>query len=387
MRIAVVCDVFPELSETFVVNEIRALERLGHEVRVVALEPARTANPDAPRALLLSRLRRPTKLRGLVRFVARHPARALADLAYRRRFAPAEQLRRLAALAPAAVGLRRWGAEHVHCHFASGAAAEGLRLGRLLGVPVSITAHAYDIFQSPRNLDRKLRDAAFVTTGCEYNARHLRTVSGDAEVHVVVMGVDASEFTRSTAHTQEGHVVAIGRLVEKKGFAHLIDAAARVPSLERLTIAGAGPLESELRTRARKLGLGDRVEFPGALEPGEVKRLLESAAVFALPCVVAADGDRDSMPVSVKEAMAMELPVVVTDEVGLPELVDGGVGRLVPPADSAALAVALEELLGLPPMARAALGGAARQRVLERADVDRETARLAELIAGTRSER
>jgi colanic acid/amylovoran biosynthesis glycosyltransferase len=91
------------------------------------------------------------------------------------------------------------------------------------------------------------------------------------------------------------------------------------------------------------------------------------------------------MPVVVKEAMAMELMVVATDEVGLPECVCEPWGRLVPPGDPAALRAALEEVLELAPAERAAAGAAGRAWVLEHADVHRETARLAELIAGVAS--
>jgi glycosyltransferase involved in cell wall biosynthesis len=104
--------------------------------------------------------------------------------------------------------------------------------------------------------------------------------------------------------------------------------------------------------------------------------------VFVMPCVVAADGDRDSMPVVVKEAMAMEIPVIVTDEVGLPELVTPACARVVEPGDAEALAVALREMLALPRDERVAMGVAARARVLEVADVRAETARLSGLVMG-----
>jgi glycosyltransferase involved in cell wall biosynthesis len=144
----------------------------------------------------------------------------------------------------------------------------------------------------------------------------------------------------------------------------------------RFTIVGAGPLEGELRALA-----GERVEFAGARQPDEVRELLESAHLLAMPCVVAGDGDRDSMPVVVKEALAMEVPVVATGEVGLPELVRPEWGRLVPPRDSRALAGAIAELLALPDGERAAMGRAGRAHVLEAASVARETEKLAGLIA------
>jgi glycosyltransferase involved in cell wall biosynthesis len=178
-------------------------------------------------------------------------------------------------------------------------------------------------------------------------------------------------------------VVAVGRLVEKKGFVHLVDAVAllrqRAP-LDRVTIAGEGPLRGALEARVRELGLDGVVQLPGALVPAEVRELLERADLMAMPSVVARDGDRDSMPVVVKEALAMELPVVASDEVGLPELVRPAFGRLVPPGDPAALAAAIEELLALPAEERTAMGRAGRAHVLEHCDVDRETAKLDRLM-------
>ena len=127
------------------------------------------------------------------------------------------------------------------------------------------------------------------------------------------------------------------------------------------------------------------VELAGALTPAQVRALLESADVLAMPCVVAADGDRDSMPVVVKEALAMAIPVVATDEVGLSEVVRHEWGRLAAPRDPASLADALRELLALPAEQRARMGLAGRAFVSERCDVTTETAKLLELIDGARA--
>src|SRR5215218_4801668 len=279
MRIAVLADAFPVISETFVVNELEALRRLGHEVVVVAGRPeAGVGVAD----LYLSEA--PMRL---------PPVRGVLDVVQRREWRPAEQPRPLRRLAAAARLLSARGVEHIHVHFAAGAAVDGLRLGRMLGRPVSITAHAYDIFKHPLNLRAKLERAAFVTTGCQYNVAHLQGVAPAADVHEIVMGVDVDLFKRSRPHPHWRHVVAIGRLVEKKGFDVLADAIAQVPDAQ-LTIVGEGPMRAELEGR-------ERVTLVGSRTPAEVREFLEDAAVLAMPCVVAADGDRDSMPVAVKE--------------------------------------------------------------------------------------
>ena len=247
-----------------------------------------------------------------------------------------------------------------------------MRIATIAGVPYSVTAHAYEIFMSPANLREKLERAAFATTGCEYNVHHLRQVAPRADLHEIVMGVDGERCRRRTAYGEGSpFVLAVGRLIEKKGFRYLVEAAEDLPDV-RFAIVGAGPLEEELGGRG--------LELLGPRSPDEVRELLESTHLLAMPCVVAADGDRDSMPVVVKEALAMEVPVVASEEVGLPELVRPEWGRLVAPGDSRALAGAIAELLALPQAERAAMGRAGRAHVLEAANVHRETEKLARLI-------
>jgi glycosyltransferase involved in cell wall biosynthesis len=364
VRIVVLLDRFPVLTETFVVNELRALRAAGHDVRVEALE----RGDGEPPADVPTRYREPG---GLWWLLARHPLRCLRDLALRLRLRREEWARPLRELAPVVRRLHE--GEHIHVHFAAGAALDALRISALTGAPYSVTAHAWDIWLAPRNLREKLERAAFVTTGCEYNARHLRAIAPRARVHVIVMGVDGERLRRSAPLAGGRTVLGVGRLVEKKGFRDLARAAEGLDA--RVRIVGDGPLRDEL----------SGVELAGALGPGGVRSELEHADVLAMPCVVAADGDRDSMPVVVKEAMAMELMVVASDEVGLPECVREPWGRLVAPGDPDALRKAIEEVLALSPDARAAAGAEGRAWVLEHADVHRETARLADLIAAVAS--
>lgn len=374
------CEQFPVLSETFVVNEASALARLGHDVEVYAHERPDAPGPSAEgvRVRYRSDETRGTRARAVIGLAVRHPIGVLRDLLARRRWRREEPVAPLRLLAPGLGGL---GERHVHVHFAKASALDALRAHRLLGVPFSLTAHAYDIYAAPANLAEKLAAAAFVTTGCEYTARDLRATRPD--VRVVVMGVDTERFRRATDHPERHTVLAVGRLVEKKGFVHLVRAAAD-PALRRhldeLRIVGDGPLHGELLREARRLGVDDIVTLAGALPPDGVRAELERAALLAMPCVVAANGDRDSMPVVVKEAMAMEVPVVASDEVGLPEIVREPFGRLVAPGDPAALARALAELLRLTAVQRAQLGRAGREHVVGAADLMRETLVLSELL-------
>jgi colanic acid/amylovoran biosynthesis glycosyltransferase len=384
--LVVATDRFPVPSETFVRNEIGALRGLGWAVRVEAV-----GRPDQPllggaRGLDVHYLEDEGHFARAVAtawLVLRHPLRCLADRRTAGRWGP-ERLP-LSAIAPQAWRLANAGERHVHVHFAALAAVNSLRAGALVGVRVSFIGHGHEVFVTPNALSAKLGAAAFAAGPCEYTARHLRQLAPpdhETRVESIVMGVDGSRWRRAVPHQGGRTVVAVGRLVEKKGFTHLVEALARPEGaeVERLRIAGDGPLMPALREQIRRSGLEDRVELLGALGADAVRDLLEGADVVAVPCVIATDGDRDAMPVVAKEALAMEVPVVASREVGLPELIRDEWGRLVPPGDSAALAEGLAELLSLPASERAAMGAAGRAFVLDHFSLDAEADRLARLV-------
>lgn len=383
LRLVVMADSYPVLSETFVTTEVEWLVKAGHDVRVEAL-----TRPDLPgtesaapvRYMVDESLRQ--KLVDATWLAARHPLACLRDAASRRAWASEEDVRPLRALAGRARRVSDGVTDHLHVHFADASALDALRIARILGVPYSVTAHAYDIFLTPRNLKAKLDEAAFSTTGCEYNARYLRDIAEDpGNVHVIVMGVDTERFRRTRPYPGGAMVLAIGRLVEKKGFAVLVEAAATLRPrgvVDRVVIVGNGPLRDTLEARSSELGAG--VEFLGARTPSEIREQLEDADLLAMPCVVAPDGDRDSMPVVVKEALAVEVPVVASHEVGLPEVVKPDWGRTFEPGDAPALVDAVTELMALPVQERAAMGSKGRSWVVGHCNAGREAAKLIDLV-------
>ena len=386
--VAVLCDVFPAISETFIGQEALALGRLGWDVRIEATNRAPRPDRAMARALPAAFVEDDPIARRLLDaawLVSRHPLAVVRDALARLRWRREEHAPPLRVIAPVARRVKRAGCVHLHAHFAAGAALTALRLHKLLGLPYSVTAHAYDIYSEPRNLLEKLRGAAFATSGCDYTVRDLREMAGDpaaARIHKVIMGVDVDALRRTRPYRGGRRVVAVGRLVEKKGFADLIAAVGLMGNAapDEVLIVGDGPLREALAAAVSEHGVAGIVELVGARQQAEVLALVEDADVFCLPCVVAENGDRDSMPVVVKEALALEVPVVVTDEVGLPELVRPEWGALVPPHDPRALAVALTELLAKTSAERQTMGRAGRAFVGEACNVDTETARLAALI-------
>jgi colanic acid/amylovoran biosynthesis glycosyltransferase len=388
LRLTVLVDQYPALSETFVVNEIHALHDLGHDVHVEAAGWARDPAPRRPGVPVtcldddgLGR-----RLLDLAWLVARHPLAALRDLASRRRWRREEDVRPWRVLAPMVRRIARRRTEHLHAHFAAGVALDAMRIGRLLGLPYSVMAHAYDIYRQQMNLPEKLARAAFSAGECEYSVHDLRAAAGDAHadrVHVVTMGVDHEHFARRTAYPGGRRVLAVGRLVEKKGFRHLLDAAAILHgegAIAELVVVGDGPLRDELQAQARALGLESVVEWTGARDADGVRAELERADVVAISAVPVADGDRDVLPLIAGEALAMEVPVVASNFVGLPEVVKEPWGRLVPPADPHALAAALRGVLGASPEQRVEMGRAGREFVVRTRDLGAAAERLTGLI-------
>jgi glycosyltransferase involved in cell wall biosynthesis len=376
-RLAYVAGTYPQLSETFVTGELRELLRAGEDPLVFAILRGSGELEGAPAASYLVELPKTRQLGALFGLLARGPLRTVSAL-LRPSLRAGGSMRDMVAVAPFARDLR--GVRHIHAHFASLPTDVAARLSALTGIPFSFTAHARDIYVEWERMDEKLADAAFGATVCEYNARYIEERVAGARLEQVICGVDVEDFRRSVPYDPDGPIVAVGRLVAQKGFLDLVRAAALVQdSIPEVVIAGEGQQRGELEALIGELGAP--VRLVGALPHAEVRALVESASCSVLPCVVAADGARDSMPVSLKEAMALELPVVGTDEVGLPELIGPDRGLLVPPGDPSALGEALKELAAADPAERERMGRAGREFVAEHCNLRTETAKLLALFS------
>jgi glycosyltransferase involved in cell wall biosynthesis len=200
--------------------------------------------------------------------------------------------------------------------------------------------------KSAVGIERKVADAAWVACISDWTRGQAMLLSDRRHWHklqVLRLGVPVDQFARSAPAPAEPLVVSLGRLVPEKGQAVLVGAIARLREQGRdvrCVIAGAGPLEDDLRALCGELGVADLVELPGAVPPAGVPALLENASVFCLPSLA------EGLPVVLMEAMASGLPVVATRVMGIPELVeDGSTGLLVPPGREADLAAALLRVL------------------------------------------
>src|SRR5262249_9256557 len=248
--------------------------------------------------------------------------------------------------------LRQMGINHVHAHFAGMAARTAFWINRFFSITFSFTAHGNDIF-SPRQfeigLDQLVVGARVIVTETDYAKRFLREQfpSRADRVHRIYNGLDLTEFGRADFSSNPPLIIAVGRLIPKKGFADLIRTCAlllgRGKSF-RCEIIGEGPLENELCLQIDELHLQNNVVLTGTMPQTQLRGRLTAANVFVLPSVIDSDGGMDNLPTVIMEAMATGLPVVSTNIGVIPEMViENETGFLVQPGDAAAMAVAIEK--------------------------------------------
>ncbi len=358
--IAIVVSGWPRVSETFALNELVALHRRGMLVRLFATKPG----DDSLLQPGVGELEPAVELLGTGPAAAQ-AAQAVASLVER--------------------GIR---VDAVHGYFAHQPADVAERMAAELGVPFGFSVHALDARKvEPAELGRRAAAASLVLACNADVAEAIRAVG--TEPTVLSHGVDLDRFTPDRpAGSRPGGVVellAVGRLVEKKGFVHLIDALAATPDACRLTIVGDGPDRELLGERARRLGVGDRVRFLGRRTHDDLPDLYRSADIVVVPSVVDRNGDRDGLPNVVLEAMAAGRAIVASRVAAVPSaIVAGGAaddtGVLVAPADVASLADAITRLVD-DPERRERLGANARRRAERDFALDRCSAACADAIA------
>ena len=401
MKIVYVLSVFPCLTTTFIDREILETQRREAELVLVSMrKPAPfKVSAEIRKVTEATRYLLPAPwLRFLtthLRFVLTQPRAYLTTLFYLLTRQHNKFIARIRTFFYFVVGV--WAAELlreekvdlIHAHFANRTTVVAMVASRLLGVPYSVFAHAYDIYVSPVMLAEKMAGAKFVATCTAYNKTHLESIDGSrfvGKVHLIYHGLDLTKFepTRQPPHNgQRPLLLSVGQLKEKKGFPYLIRACRLLKDRGydfRCEIVGEGPKRPELEALISELSLNDTIVLCGALPHPEVLARYAQATLFALACVLAKDGDRDGIPNVLLEAMAMQVPGVSTQLSGIPEAVkDGLTGVLVPSRNTEALANALARLLDDPDL-RERLGREGRKRVEERFDVQENVGRLIELL-------
>lgn len=401
MRIAYLPGRFPMLSETPVLNQITGLVARGHDVDIFCDRPG----PPAPyhesidRYSLLERASYPDRIpsgffprwSGVFRLLAGAPPesrtvlrRTLNPLVYAGRALSGKLAYHAAAYLPP----RTYDIIH------GGFGEQGIkalrmrRLGAIRGRVVTAFQGAditkYVRIRGPRVYRRLWREGDLFLPVSAYFGRRLETLGCPPERTTVLRtGIDLSLFAyRPRTPSRPLRLVTVGRLVEKKG---IPDALRMMALLEAAGIEvsydliGDGPLRNSLEGLARELGVAPRVRFLGEQDQTTLPRLLDAAHILLTPSVLAADGDQEGIPNVIKEGMALGLAIVSTYHAGIPELVENGVhGYLAPERDPEALAAAVRQWHEHPD-AWPRILDAARRRVEDDYDIEKQNDRLVEL--------
>jgi glycosyltransferase involved in cell wall biosynthesis len=398
VRMAYLISQYPAVSHTFILREVRRLRTLGYEVHVVSINPA-----DRPRSAMTNEEQEEAALTYVVKQTSLAVMLSAHVAALCRR--PRGYGRGLwTALRLGGLDLRKWlfhllyfveavllgqwmarkRLTHVHVHFATPAATVALLAAKIFPVTFSLTVHGPDeFFDAPGyRLAEKITAASFVCCIGSYARSQLMSLVPPtlwAKLVVSPLGVDPSVFVPRPfrSHPDPFEILCVGRLTPVKGQAVLLAACEQLVQAGRqmrLRLVGAGPDRERLEAETVARGLQPYVEFAGAVNQEQIQAFYRCADLFVLPSFA------EGIPVVLMEALAMEIPCVTTWITGIPELIrPGQEGLLVVPGDERALTEAIVQLMDDPTL-RLRLGRAGRQRVMEQYDLQRNTARLAEIF-------
>ncbi len=369
--LAMVVKGWPRLSETFIAQELVALEEAGHRFDIWSLR----FPTDKKRHPLHDRLQ--ARVRYLPEYLHREPLRVIRALwrvrrqvgfrqAWKiwwgdlRRDFTRNRIRRFGQACVMAAELPT-DARGLYAHFLHTPSSVARYTAMIRDLPWSFSAHAKDIWTSPEwELREKLsaasHGATFGATCTAFGARHLRDLADDpARVDLVYHGLDFSRFPDAPERPLRDpdapiHLLSVGRLVEKKGFDRLIAALALLPDRVdwHWIHIGGGDLKTPLRAQAEGAGINTRITWRGACDQPEVVAAMRAADLFVLPSRVAADGDRDGLPNVLMEAASQKLAILSTPVSAIPEFIDSGTHGVLSDDAPDALAQAITDLADEP---------------------------------------
>ena len=396
-KVAVVVKGYPRLSETFIAQEILALEQRGMELQIYSLRhPTDTAVHE-----LNKKITAPVSY--LPEYIYQEPKRVLkAWLAVRKlkgygkarrvwsrdlvRDPSPNRIRRFAQAMVLAAELPD-DIKHLYAHFIHTPGSVTRYAAIIKGLPWSVSAHAKDIWTLPTwELTEKLHDCSWAVTCTEANQQYLDTLAPPEKVHRVYHGLDFTRFPETERSEIESNpdsaivILSVGRAVVKKGYDVLLSALADLPSDVnwKFVHIGGGPLRDKLKILAAEKGISERTDWRGAKSQSEVIAAYREADIFVLASRIASDGDRDGLPNVLMEAQSLGLSCISTTVSAIPELITNErTGLLVPPESSQEMTTALERLCRDPEL-RKSLGKAGMKNVRSEFKLDKGIGQLIE---------
>ncbi len=355
IQLAYLFERFPSFTQTFCYREVMELRRQGVTPTIFSIRRPTGEPPQNWDSALVRQVHHlpdePELLHLVERAMKRKQISSDAIRAIEQWGRQSDFLRLYQA---AYVGARLSEGVWLHAHFAGMAARTAYWMKQFFDIDFSFTAHANDIF-APRpfviGLDRLLATANAVITESDHAANFLRKKfpASAPKIHRVYNGLEVASFPQADFAGPIPLIISVGRLIEKKGFADLLEACRLLNHAGQefqCEIIGEGALEAALRRQIERGNLIGKVKLVGPQTQEQIKRRLAAATVFVLPCTMEASGGTDNLPTVIMEAMAVGLPVVSTSIAGIPEMVEDGVtGELVLPGEPKALATAIEHFI------------------------------------------
>lgn len=343
MRIAYFVSLFPCWSETFILREIHALRKAGHEITVFSLKDVREefVQKDAEELLERGDVFFP-KLLDILWAGFKH---ALSPTAWRLIFSFSREYRGnvagyLKSASAAVIGLsfRRYllrrNIEHIHAHWGTYPSTAAMFIHSAIGIPFSMTVHAHDIFLENHAVSLKTSLAKFVFVISEYNRRFINEKFGAyGNINLCHCGIEPDKLRFSghrekTVSFEPFRFISVGRLVPIKGFPLLVEACGHLKTkgiLFTCEIIGGGPLKESLEQMIFDHGLSNQVTIGGPYPSEQILEKISNSDMFLLPAVQTPEGDQDGIPVVLMESMALGTLVVTRPVSGIPELVEDGV--------------------------------------------------------------
>ncbi|WP_100914771.1 glycosyltransferase [Pseudoalteromonas spongiae] len=378
-HIAIYVPQFPVASETFVVTEIEALRAAGHKVSVITMEHLDHESDFDFDVFELKRERITTTLKGLC-------CTSIQGVANAYKAASSQHAIRNLSLLYFGLQInyliKKQQISHIHCHFMHSSLAYGIIAAKYAGISVSSVGHGHDVYVNANDLNAKLAFCDFNVAVCQDMYNLLRNIKTHS-VHLLHCGVDVNKFQHyENPNNSTVKLLFVGRLVDKKGIEFALNALSDIPPSKRpqLDIIGSGPKLAELVDLVNQLHLNNWVRFLGQRTSSEIIALSKQYDAFIAPFCIADNGDKDTGPVVLKEAMAMGLPTITTNIMGCTEIVDGSCGYTVPSRDSDALKQAILTFCQLPENERIKMRNAARDRVNRHFNATKQGVKLSRLI-------
>jgi len=383
-KIAYVLAEFPVLSETFVTTEMRAMKRLGHEITIISISKGKKSGQNIDSFLLkeVLYLCNVDNIKLIKSFMLIRMS-VLAGIRYLFSQQGLPKLSLLLSALKIAYFVKSTGCSHIHSHFAHVSASTAILAAKLIDVPVTFVGHGFDVYVESDNLRINLQYADAVIAVCEDMKQHLKRLSPSSNISIVHCGVDVDRFSSiGIPNRNKSGLLLIGRLCEKKGIHVLMKAIAQMQEDHRpyVDIIGDGTLKKIFALKAFQLNVHNHIRFLGEKDTGWLLQNQYKYRALVAPFCLAENGDRDTGPIVIKEAMALKMPVLATRFMGVKEIVSEKTGCLVEPNNVSSLVNGINQIMAMSEKRLIEMGNTGRQRILSRFTSDRQAINLSHLI-------